>query len=121
MRSKRLPNHTVASYLIFALREALAHVAEEGLELQIKRRLECAKLSSTVDLPTWNVGIRQGSSASAFTRDRYYDSRRASRGGRFPNMMMKNFSLEIQGDFMGLHGRKRGVLASWVMVQRYRK
>lgn len=37
-------HHTVASNLIFALREALAQIAEEGLETQIKRRVECAKL-----------------------------------------------------------------------------
>ncbi|XP_049291686.1 3-hydroxykynurenine transaminase isoform X1 [Anopheles funestus] len=37
-------HHTVASNLIFALREALAQIVEEGLETQIKRRLECAQI-----------------------------------------------------------------------------
>ncbi|XP_058464282.1 3-hydroxykynurenine transaminase-like isoform X2 [Malaya genurostris] len=39
----RAYHHTVASNLIYALREALAQIVEEGLENVIKRRMECAQ------------------------------------------------------------------------------
>ncbi|XP_055629415.1 3-hydroxykynurenine transaminase-like [Toxorhynchites rutilus septentrionalis] len=41
---QRRYHHTVASNLIYALREALAQVVEEGIETVIERRMECAQL-----------------------------------------------------------------------------
>lgn len=40
---QKMYHHTVSSNLIFALREALAQIVEEGLEAQIQRRQECAR------------------------------------------------------------------------------
>lgn len=40
---QKMYHHTVSSNLIFALREALAQIVEEGLDAQIQRRQECAR------------------------------------------------------------------------------
>ncbi|XP_053688365.1 3-hydroxykynurenine transaminase-like [Sabethes cyaneus] len=89
-------HHTVSSNLLFALREALAQVVEEGLETVIKRRQDCAE---HLYRGLANMGL------DIFVKDPQH--RLTSVTGimipkgvtwwKVSQYAMKNFSLEIQG------------------------
>ncbi|XP_055536793.1 3-hydroxykynurenine transaminase-like [Wyeomyia smithii] len=89
-------HHTVSSNLIFALREALAQIIEEGLENVIKRRQDCAQ---HLYRGLANMGM------DIFIKDPQH--RLSSVTGimipkgvtwwKVSQYAMKNFSLEVQG------------------------
>lgn len=91
-------HHTVPCNLIFALREALAQVADEGLEAVIKRRMECAELMYR-GLNAMGMNIFVKDPKHRLSTVTCIMIPKGITWWKVSQYAMQNFSLEIQGGF----------------------
>ncbi len=99
----RVYHHTAPITMIYALHEALALIAEEGLEVRVRRHLRHgAALHQGLQAMGLELHAQDGYRASSLTTVRIPDG---VDGGRVIQRLLKDYNIEISGGLGPLKGK----------------